>query len=103
MHKSLFTASRWLFGMLLLSSCRRATAGGGTDVPPMRCASPDKTCVGNVHNTCTDIGAYAPTSELRKLAGFTTRKPVALRCARRIPHSKRNSIPAIPTAIPADL
>ncbi|MFO0657269.1 MAG: hypothetical protein U0787_19645 [Polyangia bacterium] len=48
-----------------MSSCSGgATAGGGTDVPPDALCQPgQKTCVGNVLNTCTDIGTYAPTSE----------------------------------------
>lgn len=62
---SLVTSFSLALGVLLASSCATGgTAGGGTDVPSDALCQPgQKTCVGNVLNTCNEIGAYTPTTE----------------------------------------
>lgn len=69
MRTSLFTSLvssfSLAFSVLLASSCSGGgTTGGGTEVPSdAPCQPGQKTCVGNVLNTCNEIGNYTPTTE----------------------------------------
>ncbi|MBL9043515.1 MAG: hypothetical protein JNM83_18015 [Myxococcales bacterium] len=53
-----------MMGSLLTSSCSGEGAGPGTDIPSdAQCQPGQKSCVGNVLNSCSDTGLFVPEIE----------------------------------------
>ena len=53
-----------MMGSLLTSSCSGEGAGPGTEIPPdAQCQPGQKSCVGNVLNSCSDTGLFVPEIE----------------------------------------